>query len=201
MFRFLASDGSPQAATGRQRFVPLVELSLPAAAGGTRRWALGDRDIAFGGQTWVRFQGVVSWTTPEIAARMETLEEWTLALQDGDGAWAKLLASGALGPRAGRLGSRGRILLLRELDGALSKNAMTAARGWLRRIAPEEDADGRRLALSFANEAWSLDRDATASATWDAERDIDENATSARFADQAVDIAWGARQGVRLRRA
>ena len=200
MFRFTAQDGSPQAATGRQRFVHLVELALPAAAGGTRRWAVHDRDVPYGGQTYARYQGLVSWTAPTLVARMDTLEEWTLTLQDGDGAWAALLASGDLGPRVGRLGSRGALRMMRELDGALSKNAMALATGWLRRIAPQEGRAGRVCVLSFANEAWSLDRDATVSATWDAERDIDENATSARFADQAIDIAWGARQGVRTRR-
>lgn len=199
MFQFQQRDGTPQAATGRQRFFHLVELAL-ADAGGTRRWSLGDRDVAHGGQTFGRYRRVLGWTLPTNAARLDTLEEWSLTLQDGDGAWAALLASGDLGPRVGRLGSRGWMRMLRELDGDLSHNAMTLATGWLRRVEPQERPAGRVCVLSFANEAWSLDRDATVSATSDAERDIDENATSAQFSAEAIDIAWGARQGVRTRR-
>ena len=196
MFAFLDENGNAQGATGKQRFVPLVEFHLPTDAGGVRRWAVHDRGVVHGGQTYARYTKVLVGEPPTNTARLEDVEDWTLTLQDGDGEWEKLLAAGPLGPREGRLGSRCWVRMLRELNGELSSNSMVISTGWLRQITPEEAEQGRVLRLQFANEIWSEDKDATLSATWDAERDVDESAESAKYADEAQDVAWGTRLGV-----
>ena len=196
MFRFLDDQGDPQPAAGPQRVHTLVEWQLPAALGGTRRWAITDRHsgIVYGGNTYARFTDVIDHNSPLVGPDISDEEEWSIVLADPDGAWATLLAEF-------HLGSFARKMAMREVGGSLSANVRVDAVGWLSTAIPFDDDDGRRMELGWSNELWKRDRDTALRMTFDAERSLDENVNSLEFADHAGDLSWGGLIGTRERRS
>ena len=195
MFQFLKADGTPQGGDGPQTFVPLVEWSLPVVLGGTRRWAVGGRDVVFDGETYTAGAGVVDWSAQVFEAQLNNAEEFELVLSDSDKAWRTLLTDHHIGTELV-------IRMVREHDGATSSNAMTVCRGWLKTATSEhEDGGSLTMRLTAGNELWNQNRDSSLLMTHENELGVDEDATSLRYAAEVQSISWGttAGQGVRQR--
>lgn len=189
MFRFQDSNGDAMDATSAVLH-PLLQWALPASLGGVRRWALGGRAHTIGGQAYAPYGGVLAVSAPRLGALPSADETWEFVLADSDGAWATLLRTFAGGTRADL-----RVLL--EAGGAVSANAMRAAVGWVRSVAPADAEDGRVVSVSLASEFGSERRDASLPMTWDAERAVSASSNSLEFAGRTTKIAWGGRQGTR----
>ena len=190
MFRFEDADGNAMDATSAVPH-PLLEWALPASLGGVRRWSLGDRAHAFGGQQYAVYGGVLAFSAPRIGALPSADETWEFTLADSDGAWATLLRNFAVGTRADLL-----LLLVDEASGAASANALRAAVGWVLRAVPSEDAGGRAVTVALGNE-FGVQRDASLPMTHDVERAESAASDSLAFAGRVAKLSWGGRQGTR----
>lgn len=191
MFRFEDADGNAMEAA-RAVPHPLLKWALPASLGGVRRWSLGDRAHAFGGEQYAVYGGVLAFSAPRSGALPSADETWEFTLADSDGAWATLLRSFAVGTRADLM-----LLLVDEASGAASANALRAAVGWVLRAAPSEREGGRAVTVALGNEFGVQRRDASLPMTHDVERAESAASNSLAFAGRVAKLSWGGRQGTR----